>query len=177
MPACEQWLSAPSCCMSPCPSLAHRARALSLLSVMSKYGLLGSPPPSLPTRPKLWLRALRCVPVLRGCCRYVIGLPVMFGAFLWRNRAAVCADQALRERGEGDSALTNANFQVAGHLSGVCNMVTAPNWAPNHRRLCLQALSSNVHHCTLKQMRQRYKKIYEDFRAPTMFWKEVLLAR
>jgi hypothetical protein len=45
-------------------------------------------------------------------CRYVLGLPALLGVFLWRHKAAVRADQTLRERGEGDSPLTNANYQV-----------------------------------------------------------------
>ena len=44
--------------------------------------------------------------------RYVLGLPAIFGLFLWRHRVEVRSDQLLRERGEGDSALTNAHIQV-----------------------------------------------------------------
>jgi hypothetical protein len=48
-----------------------------------------------------------------GCARrYVLGLPAAFGLFLWRHRVHVRSDQLLRERGEGDSALTNAHIQV-----------------------------------------------------------------
>jgi hypothetical protein len=45
-------------------------------------------------------------------CRYVLGLPAAFGLFLWRHRVQVRSDQLLRERGEGDSTLTNAHIQV-----------------------------------------------------------------
>jgi hypothetical protein len=44
--------------------------------------------------------------------RYVLGLPAAFGVFLWRHRVEIRSDQLLRERGEGDSALTNAHIQV-----------------------------------------------------------------
>ena len=43
---------------------------------------------------------------------FVLGLPSIFGVFLYRNRHAVRVDQSLRERGEGDSALTNPHIQV-----------------------------------------------------------------
>jgi hypothetical protein len=43
---------------------------------------------------------------------FVLGLPSIFGVFLYRNRHAVWVDQSLRERGEGDSALTNPHIQV-----------------------------------------------------------------
>jgi hypothetical protein len=44
---------------------------------------------------------------------FVLGLPAAFAAFLWRNWVAVRADQTLRERGEGETALTNPHFQVS----------------------------------------------------------------
>jgi hypothetical protein len=43
---------------------------------------------------------------------YVLGLPATFVIFLWRNRRVIEVDQRLRERGEGDSALTNPHIQV-----------------------------------------------------------------
>ncbi len=43
---------------------------------------------------------------------FVLGLPTTFSVFLWWNRDAVQEDQRLRERGEGDTALTNPHFQV-----------------------------------------------------------------
>lgn len=43
---------------------------------------------------------------------YVLGLPVSLAVFLWRNRVALLSDQRLRERGEGDSALTNPHVKV-----------------------------------------------------------------
>ena len=46
------------------------------------------------------------------CVRYVLGLPCAYTLFLWRNREKVRQDQCLRERGEGDSALTNPHIQV-----------------------------------------------------------------
>jgi hypothetical protein len=47
---------------------------------------------------------------------FVAGLPVAFGVLLWRHGAAMRADQVLRERGEGDTALSNPNFQVWGSV-------------------------------------------------------------
>jgi hypothetical protein len=49
---------------------------------------------------------------LMSVLRYVLGLPAAFGVFLWRHRVEIRSDQLLRERGEGDSALTNAHIQV-----------------------------------------------------------------
>ena len=43
---------------------------------------------------------------------FVLGLPLAFATFLWRNWAGVRADQAMRARGEGETALTNPHFQV-----------------------------------------------------------------
>ncbi len=51
-----------------------------------------------------------CEPLVLG--RYVFGAPIAFGAFLAYHRAEVVSDQLLRERGEGDSALTNAHIKV-----------------------------------------------------------------
>jgi hypothetical protein len=42
---------------------------------------------------------------------YVLGLPAVLGTVLVRNWLKVTQDQRLRERGEGDSALTNPHFQ------------------------------------------------------------------
>jgi hypothetical protein len=49
---------------------------------------------------------------------YVFGLPATFVIFLWRNRRVIEVDQRLRERGEGDSALTNPHIQVRVQHSG-----------------------------------------------------------
>jgi hypothetical protein len=43
---------------------------------------------------------------------YCLGAPVAMGLFLWRHRGQVAFDQRLREKGEGDSALTNPCIQV-----------------------------------------------------------------
>jgi hypothetical protein len=43
---------------------------------------------------------------------FVLGVPAAFAVFLLRNRVAVRLDQRLRERGEGDSTLTNPHIQV-----------------------------------------------------------------
>ena len=40
------------------------------------------------------------------------GLPASFGALLWGHRNAIYADQLLRVRGEGESALTNPHIHV-----------------------------------------------------------------
>jgi hypothetical protein len=53
-----------------------------------------------------WVNLCGCVP------RYVLGMPAIFALFLWRNRVEVRSDQLMRERGEGDSALTNPHIQV-----------------------------------------------------------------
>jgi hypothetical protein len=42
---------------------------------------------------------------------YVLGLPAALALILARNWLKVTQDQQLRERGEGDSSLTNPNFQ------------------------------------------------------------------
>ena len=42
----------------------------------------------------------------------MLGVPAAFGAFLYSHRVEVVSDQLLRERGEGDSALTNAHIQL-----------------------------------------------------------------
>ncbi len=68
---------------------------------------------------------------------YVLGLPAALGLILVRNWAKVTQDQRLRERGEGDSALTNPNFRF----------------------------------------RQRYRKVYDDFKPHCAYWKIVLLLR
>ena len=43
---------------------------------------------------------------------YGCGLPVAFAYFLWTNRAAITADQQLRVKGEGETALTNPHISV-----------------------------------------------------------------
>jgi hypothetical protein len=55
---------------------------------------------------------------------YIIGLPTFFAGFLWKNWAAVQADQRLRERGEGDSVLTNPNIKVSRKIHGVFGVVS-----------------------------------------------------
>lgn len=64
------------------------------------------------TRLPLQVRPVTTRVVLYACVRYVLGLPAAFSLFLWRKRVEVRSDQLLRERGEGDSALTNAHVQV-----------------------------------------------------------------
>ena len=65
---------------------------------------------------------------------YVLGLPALLSTFLWKRREAVRVDQALRERGAGDSALTNPHIQVrlderrvgpGNHMQHACNGVEA----------------------------------------------------
>ena len=43
---------------------------------------------------------------------YGVGLPSAFGYFLWKHRSAIDSDQVLRERGEGETSLTNPNISV-----------------------------------------------------------------
>ena len=43
---------------------------------------------------------------------FVLGLPIAYAAFLWRNRREIEVDQELRQRGEGYGALTNPHNQV-----------------------------------------------------------------
>jgi hypothetical protein len=43
---------------------------------------------------------------------YGIGIPAAFAYFLRTNRAAIRADQTLRQRGEGDLATTNPNLKI-----------------------------------------------------------------
>jgi hypothetical protein len=64
----------------------------------------------VPGGPNARMRAVAAVTIVL----YILGLPAAFAGFLWRNRAAVRADQRLREKGEGDSALTNPHIQVRG---------------------------------------------------------------
>jgi hypothetical protein len=68
---------------------------------------------------------------------FTVGVPVLFAVLLFHNRAAIVADQRLRQRGEGDSIMTNPHIRV----------------------------------------RQRYRKLYEDYKPQHMHWKLVLLAR
>jgi hypothetical protein len=55
---------------------------------------------------------------------YILGLPAAFAMFLWRNRVAIRVDQRLREKGEGDSMLTNAHIKVSG--AGYLALLTSP---------------------------------------------------
>ena len=43
---------------------------------------------------------------------FILGVPGTFGAVLYRHREAIVDDQLMRERGEGDSALTNRNLRI-----------------------------------------------------------------
>ena len=43
---------------------------------------------------------------------YGVGLPCLFGYFLWRHRVAIECDQRLRMRGEGETSLTNPYIVV-----------------------------------------------------------------
>ena len=43
---------------------------------------------------------------------YGLGVPLAFGAFLITNYDAVVSDQALRQAGSGDTALTNPHFRM-----------------------------------------------------------------
>ena len=43
---------------------------------------------------------------------FVVGVPTSFALILFLYRNEIRADQLLRERGEGDSALTNPNFRT-----------------------------------------------------------------
>ena len=43
---------------------------------------------------------------------FAIGVPIAFGSFRVVNRGRVQADQRLRVRAQGDSALTNPNIQL-----------------------------------------------------------------
>jgi hypothetical protein len=43
---------------------------------------------------------------------YGIGVPAAFAYILYHNRVAIRADQALRQRGEGELAITNPNLHV-----------------------------------------------------------------
>ena len=43
---------------------------------------------------------------------FVVGVPLSFAAVLRRNRKGIIADQLLRQRGEGDTILTNAHIRV-----------------------------------------------------------------
>lgn len=52
---------------------------------------------------------------------FVVGLPLALAVFLWTKRVAVRVDQTLRERGEGETALTNPHYQVG--CGGVCRVL------------------------------------------------------
>ncbi len=56
----------------------------------------------------------RRMKALGGVCvaLYGIGLPVGFGYLLYRHRASIRADQRLRAKGEGETALTNPNITI-----------------------------------------------------------------
>ena len=47
---------------------------------------------------------------------YGAGIPVVFGWLLFTNHDAIVADQLLRQRGEGDSVLTNPHIRVRRRL-------------------------------------------------------------
>ncbi len=56
-------------------------------------------------------RRMRAVGAL-SVVLFILGVPGAFGAILYRHRQAIVDDQLMRERGEGDSALTNRNLSV-----------------------------------------------------------------
>jgi hypothetical protein len=66
-------------------------------------------PCGVPGGPNARMRAVAIVSILA----FVLGLPVALAVFLWTRRTAVRVDQTLRERGEGETALTNPHFQVS----------------------------------------------------------------
>ncbi len=68
---------------------------------------------------------------------FVVGIPLGFAALLVYHRVEIVADQTMRERGQGATALTNPNLAT----------------------------------------RNRYRKLYEDYKPQLVFWKLVLLAR
>jgi hypothetical protein len=43
---------------------------------------------------------------------YGLGIPAGFACIMWRYRAAIIADQQLREQGKGDHAITNPNVHI-----------------------------------------------------------------
>ena len=43
---------------------------------------------------------------------FVLGVPLTFAAVLYTHRSAIVDDQLMRERGEGDTAMTNPNIRV-----------------------------------------------------------------
>jgi hypothetical protein len=49
---------------------------------------------------------------------YAVGMPVALGLFLFTNYSAVQSDQQLREKGQGDSALTNSHVSVSARAMG-----------------------------------------------------------
>jgi hypothetical protein len=56
-------------------------------------------------------RRMRAMAVL-SVLLFILGVPGAFGAILYRHRQAIVDDQLMRERGEGDSALTNRNLDI-----------------------------------------------------------------
>lgn len=60
---------------------------------------------------------------------FVVGFPAAVAIFLWRYRAAIHADQTLRERGEGESPLTNPHFQVQAGPIGSSMHLARTVWA------------------------------------------------
>ncbi len=100
--------------------------------------------------------------------------------FLWRNRVEVQSDQVMRERGEGDSALTNPHIQVRlGLLQSWSRLQSSTRATYLHivRIQCVVYHLPTMRMMHSGQLRQRYRKIYEDFVPRYMYWKEVLLLR
>ena len=62
----------------------------------------------VPGSPNARMRVVAAITIVL----YIVGLPVSFLVFLWTHWAAVGVDQRLRQRGEGDTALTNPYIKV-----------------------------------------------------------------
>jgi hypothetical protein len=78
---------------------------------------------------------------------YGIGIPAAFAYFLRANRAAIRADQTLRQRGEGDLATTNPNLKirrcvvdtVAVERDALCSRCTISLLCRAHSAWCIVA--------------------------------------
>jgi hypothetical protein len=91
----------------------------------------------VPGGPNVRMRIVAAITV----ALYVLGLPLTFGLFLLRNRTAVRADQTLRERGEGDSVLTNPNIKARSQPSH--SSLSSPS--SSHSLSCSCCFSSSSH--------------------------------
>ena len=58
---------------------------------------------------------------------YAAGMPAALGVFVLAFRDVIKQDQALRERGEGDSALTNPHFHFRKRSVGVDCQGSSPS--------------------------------------------------